>query len=139
MKEEKWDNKRMTKLDNFKISLRTKEEKVWWTKRKFVNYRPFLNPKSKSLMNSTTSSMIFREKAKKTMRKSNSWETKSKKKEEKAQLTKIQLKNWNTFWLKRWDFCKTKIAEPQTLRMTLKVWETSFRAKGKRVWSMSQQ
>ncbi len=45
--------------------------------------------------------MIFQEKVKKTMKRSDFSEMKSKNREEKAQLIKILSRNLNTFWLKK--------------------------------------
>lgn len=40
-KETEWNSKKMTKLDNYKILSKTKEEKVWWIKRKLGNFKIF--------------------------------------------------------------------------------------------------
>lgn len=70
-------------------------------KKKSDNYSPFLKPKLEKLMISTPNLMNSQEKVSVMMSKLDSLDKKSKSKEEKAQPTKIQLKNLSTFWLKR--------------------------------------
>jgi hypothetical protein len=87
----------MMRFINFKILFKIKEEKVWWIKKRYDNYKPFLKLKLDKQMILIVNWMIFQEKAKKMMNKSDFWGNKLKKKEEKVPQMKIQLKKWNIF------------------------------------------
>ena len=80
--------------------------------------------------------MNFQEKAKKMTNKSDSWERKLRRKEERAQLTKTQSRSSNIFSPRKWDWFKTRIPEIPISKMTLRISEMNCRLKERKAWLM---
>ena len=57
-----WDNKKMTKLDSYRILSKIKEGKVWSMRKRLENYNPFLKLKSDKPMISILNLMSSQEK-----------------------------------------------------------------------------
>lgn len=139
MSEAEWDNKRMIKSDSYKILLKMKEERVWLMRKRSDSYKQFLKLKSEKLTTSIQNLMNFREKVSAMMNKLDSWGNKLKRREERVLPIKTRSKSFNTSWPKRWECFKTKMQEIQIFRMTLKVWEISWKKKERKVWLMKLQ
>lgn len=128
-----WRCRKMTRLDSCKILLRIKEEKAWWTKRKLGNSKAFFRGKWEKLISLIIRWMILPGKVRKMTSKSDFWDNRFRRKEEKALQTKTLSTSYSIFWPRKCGYCMRKMPGTQTFRTTWMDSGTKYRSRGTRV------